>query len=743
MKKFFVVLIISLLALPAYAATINVASPYGPTQAQAAINSASAGDTVVMPAGSFSWTATVTITNSITFQGAGKNSTIITNTNQISPLIQISPSADHDVRVTAIGFVTSTNNGGGSFIYVGCNYCALRTKIRIDNCKFTKGTRAIGVHGWTYGVIDHNEFVNPYISIGFDHGGQDSTGTAAAYKAWDGSSNAPIAPGTAMAMFIEDNQFTHSGTNERTNDEGIVYHQEAGRSVIRYNTVTATATSDDTQFIDSHGNWHNGAATEYGARGQPIIEIYRNTSTVASSYRGFYLRGGSLLVHNNTLVTSSGSQSINLAEEEVWTSGGPFGAPPAWDATWPTADQIFNSFFWSNTENGSPINPQMNGSEDGNVIAENRDYWTHAPQSSGGKETLGTGNLTKTMTFSASGANAYYPYTEYTYPHPLTLDGGVDSPMTVSAGADRNTNTASETVTGTASDADGVASVAWSNSRGGSGSCTGDVSWSCGSITMYNGLNTITVTATDDFGRTGSDSIVLTYYEVISNNSTVATTGPQLVYFKASSSGNFKITGSVSAADTGENSFWIDVDTDPSGNTDKTWHLNLTTGYENQDAKWVTQDPIIWVLSGANQILYIREREVGTLIQSVKFVTTDVPNPDSTAPSVTILTSSPQSISTDALTVTGIATDAVWGAGSVCKFRVGAEPDAGNGTACTGTLSWSCATTGFAEGSNTLYIECGDAVPNWSTGNSITVVRAPQLPAATMRGTSFVGGKMK
>ena len=324
-----------------------------------------------------------------------------------------------------------------------------------------------------------------------------------------------------------------------------------------------------------------------------------------------------------------------------------------------------------------------------------------------------------------------------------------DNPMTVSAGSDRNTNTASETVTGTASDTDTVASVAWSNLRGGSGSCTGTTSWSCGSITMYNGINTITVTGTDSLGHTGSDVIVLTYYESVSNNTTINVSGPQLVYFKATGAGNFKLTGSVNAVDSGLNSFYIDIDSDPAGDNTNGWHLDLTTGYANQDARWGTwdvpgayQDPTIWALSGANQILYIREREAGTLIQSVKFVAMSA---DATAPAVAIATSSPQSITSDALTVTGTATDAVWGTGSVCKFRIGAEPDAGNGTACTGTTSWSCAATGFAEGANTLYIECGDAVPNWSTGHSIVVNYGTPtpLPAVSFRGGTRAGGAFK
>lgn len=52
---------------------------------------------------------------------------------------------------------------------------------------------------------------------------------------------------------------------------------------------------------------------------------------------------------------------------------------------------------------------------------------------------------------------------------------------------------------GTASDSGGtVSSVAWSNSRGGSGSATGTTSWSLSNLTLYQGLNVVTLTVTDD-----------------------------------------------------------------------------------------------------------------------------------------------------------------------------------------------------------------------------------------------------
>lgn len=64
---------------------------------------------------------------------------------------------------------------------------------------------------------------------------------------------------------------------------------------------------------------------------------------------------------------------------------------------------------------------------------------------------------------------------------------------------------------GTASDADGVARVTWSNSRGGSGDCAGTTSWRVEGVSLLEGENVLTVTAIDTFGRTSTDTLAVTY----------------------------------------------------------------------------------------------------------------------------------------------------------------------------------------------------------------------------------------
>jgi hypothetical protein len=63
------------------------------------------------------------------------------------------------------------------------------------------------------------------------------------------------------------------------------------------------------------------------------------------------------------------------------------------------------------------------------------------------------------------------------------------------------------TLTGTASDNDAVVSVTWSNDRGGSGTATGTTSWTAANISLQEGANVITITATDAAGNSGTAGI--------------------------------------------------------------------------------------------------------------------------------------------------------------------------------------------------------------------------------------------
>jgi len=74
-----------------------------------------------------------------------------------------------------------------------------------------------------------------------------------------------------------------------------------------------------------------------------------------------------------------------------------------------------------------------------------------------------------------------------------------------------STTSSTISISGSASDsASGIKTVAWSSNKGGSGAASGTTSWSIGSIGLYSGTNVITVTASDNAGNIGTDTITIT-----------------------------------------------------------------------------------------------------------------------------------------------------------------------------------------------------------------------------------------
>src|SRR5262245_42063382 len=90
------------------AATI-AASSCNSAAVAAAVGSAANGDTVTVPAGTCTWTGTVTIGKAITLQGQGASNTIIVD-GATTPILWWELVPNQTSRMTGIGF----RAGGGS-----------------------------------------------------------------------------------------------------------------------------------------------------------------------------------------------------------------------------------------------------------------------------------------------------------------------------------------------------------------------------------------------------------------------------------------------------------------------------------------------------------------------------------------------------------------------------------------------------------------------------------------------------
>lgn len=434
-------LILALLfASAASAAIIPVASPYAPSDAATAIAAASTGDTVLFPSGaSATWSTSVTVSKAITIDGTGFTLTAgaalsngffyVTNITSTSLL-----------RITGFTF-NSVSLGSDRHALKILDNVSL-TQLRVDHNTFSSGEIQVEVGG-SFGVFDNNVFLNGNSCVYFTAGSR-----AQADASW-----ASMAAGTSEALFFENNQFTYNTSWQGANEHNACFDTyNGGKLVIRYNTFTATAvpaswTGPFTPIL-THGNAPNGGTGGYwessnlNRRGQSVVEIYNNTATGKRMDAFAQLRGSANLIYNNTCVTQtafSDTPAIQVYEEEQWVvSFSPL------RTAWPAEDQVHNTFVWNNTFTGGAVSPNPNyflvTNNSSTFIQQNRDYFLHAPQATGGSEsftgqnggsaTAPTDGVTYTnlgnMTFSASGPNAYYGYVPYTYPHPLvnSLDFG-------------------------------------------------------------------------------------------------------------------------------------------------------------------------------------------------------------------------------------------------------------------------------------------------------------------------------
>jgi hypothetical protein len=267
------------------AATISARS-CSAADVQSAINSASNGDTVVVPTGNATWSSVVNIgTKAITLQGAGIGSTNITHNvsgSQVK-LITFNQHATISTRITGFSFLGGTYDrrflgGSGSADYTSA-------PARIDHNSFVSGSGAIAADFFSCrGLVDHNTFTaNDNSEIIHNWG--------------PGSSFAiNVTPASTNALYIEDNIFINGNAGGSWNAQSAIQNYDAAMVVIRYNTF------HDNQ-VDTHGG------SNYGTR---WFEIYGNTFDISltSWMRAMDIRAGSGVIFSNTKTGVTNSPDI-------------------------------------------------------------------------------------------------------------------------------------------------------------------------------------------------------------------------------------------------------------------------------------------------------------------------------------------------------------------------------------------------------------------------------------------------
>ncbi len=424
--------IILLCAVTSYAATIT-ASSCSYAHVSAAVNAASSGDTINVPAGTCTWTTPITIPvgKTIKLIGAGpstcgKNGVCSTVINSTTKMVNM---YSNDSRLS--GFRFNRVSGGDKSALVEVRGIGFR----IDNNYFDDADYLVANH-WVLGIYANaaNMTVRPEGLIDsnyLNHCKLLVIGSAVFAKD-NGFWSEPSVIGTGNTVYFENN------TLDRGGPVSVMIDADYGASlVVRFNNL-----------IGSNAMTHSlqGAM----ARGTKSWEIYNNAWTFKNSDFGNigFIRGGTGMMFNNTVTGPRvGAYTINLDNVRSWNHALPLGGNPssgwcdgtsAWDGNilnngWPCRDQIgrgpdttlFNTstypastsepaYFWNNKrDNGQNVAVSVVNNSSA-WIQEGRDYYS---------ATTYEGLVQKPT-----------HYTPYTCPHPLAGSGSCDYNVAGTAG---------------------------------------------------------------------------------------------------------------------------------------------------------------------------------------------------------------------------------------------------------------------------------------------------------------------
>jgi hypothetical protein len=265
------------------------------------------GDTITIPAGTFSWTATVRLTKAITLKGQtirNDDGTSIDNTiiQDNIPLTAnnglIELKAPGGQRVTGITFVQGrTQMQSNGIIRV-----AGTTPTRIDHCVFDHVyfSPMIGVSDYNYGVIDHNTKRNPVSNEGLAHFTMGFQSATHGDPPW----RLPAGYGGPDFFFVEDN-LSYGGIDLTLGSKVVVRHNK---------------------FVYANMASHGTGQTFHDGRAARAVEIYNNEFDLAQNYHALTAsNGGGAVVHDNKIVALDGG--VNGIDMQVYRMIYNFGPP--------------------------------------------------------------------------------------------------------------------------------------------------------------------------------------------------------------------------------------------------------------------------------------------------------------------------------------------------------------------------------------------------------------------------------
>ncbi len=371
-----------------------------------------------VPAGTASWSSTLSITKAITLQGAGIGQTIITDDNATSNLIEIAESSTGSIKLRGFDFLVGAgpNSFPSFFINVVADSAGKPVLVAQNKFSLESGTNALGFKT-NRGVISGNTF------IGSVSGGNCLNNAGALRHKSAGLASSWTSPPTY-------------GMDDTNGDQNLYFEDNTATDVLEGVDV-----DDNARLVFRHNNWTNSVILHHGAdtsgSGGRYSEIYDNTFAFDTSVKCapdlptnvnafIFNRGGTMLIHDNVIPDiQSGAwgdkSEVSFIVEAIrrnagnyacWNQGYPAPHQAGWGyssggtqaGTSGVVQDLEPIYLWGNTGGGNYDSPgilEYSPNECGagapsvtTFIQANREFYTQTPKPG---------------------------YVPYTYPHPLAL----------------------------------------------------------------------------------------------------------------------------------------------------------------------------------------------------------------------------------------------------------------------------------------------------------------------------------
>lgn len=424
------------LAATAIPAATSTAASCSASNVQSAINAASAGDTVNIPAGSCSWPAnSVTLSKAITLNGAGQGSTTI-DVSAGNPTFTINKQSTGVVRITNITFTAENNYNLPNPILIEGAWLGTQPVIFQNDTFTVNNVRMIdsfSAGGVIFSHITFNGQWDDFFLTVKDGSNTNSWTTADTMGSKDTTGTENI--------YVEDSTFNGG-------DNGVFDCDDNCRIVVRHNT-----------FSESGGfNSHGEDSSTWGMR---HFEIYNNSflfpdktcasgnTSLSNINQYIWLRGATGVIYNNNFDSLSSECWGTKSEIRLSIRGAEDDRPQGSCSAvhYPVPHQLGQNYngssaftdpiyIWGNTGNNG-VDPNgytievSGGWAWGNPCGFNWNTffeWGRDGQNTGLKLPITLGSSGGTV--EGVGGTAKPGYTPYTYPHPL-VQGTSTAPPSV------------------------------------------------------------------------------------------------------------------------------------------------------------------------------------------------------------------------------------------------------------------------------------------------------------------------